>query len=182
MLMAQRKFEYGGSNAYQSFSEEEFWSPQANQSKKTKTKTRKTAASPKGRSSAAIGIKTLCIMITVIAFFGLIGAKTVHTTVVKGAELKALQKEIDTLNTENSMLQIEKDRLSSVSRIEKAALAMGMEKPQGTIFIASNLIAPANIAGVENTQQNMATPAQETTNSIASVFKAFTSFFAITQR
>lgn len=182
MLMAQRKFEYGGSNAYQSISEEEFWSPRAKQSKKVKNTTRKNVAVSEKKASAAIGMKTLCIMITVIALFGLIGAKTVHTTVVKGAELKALQKEIDTLSTENSMLQIEKDRLSSVSRIEKAALAMGMEKPQGTIFIASNLIAPANTAGVDNAQQNIAIPAQESTHSIASVFKAFTSFFAITQR
>ncbi|ADY55003.1 Septum formation initiator [Syntrophobotulus glycolicus DSM 8271] len=174
MLMAQRKFEYSTPNEYQSYPEELF-DLRPNRTKKIKS-------APKKKASTAIGLKSLCMMITVVTIFGLIGAKTIHTTVVKGAELKAIQKEIDTLSAENTMLQIEKDKLSSVSRIEKAALAMGMEKPQGTIFIASNLIKPANTAGVENTQQNIATPAPEAPNTLASIFKAFTSFFAITQR
>jgi|GEM_PF-622404 len=128
--------------------------------------------------------QTLVVMLIVIGLFGFIGAQTIHTTIVKGAEIKALEKELQILKAENDMLQVEVDQLASVARIEKAALAMGMEKPEGTIYVASGVLQPAEEeVGVEQTQKTASMPAQDETNSVLKdVFKIFTSFFASTQR
>jgi regulator of replication initiation timing len=123
------------------------------------------------------------MMLVVIAIFGLIGAKTVHTNVVKGAEIRALEKEIQALSAESDLLQVEVDKLRSVARIEQVALAMGMERPEGTIYIAGSLIQPTKTAGVEQTQKTAAVPVEGKANSIFdNIFRIFTSFFASTQR
>jgi cell division protein FtsL len=122
-------------------------------------------------------------MLIVIGLFGFIGAKTIHTTIVKGAEVRSLEKDLQTLKAENDMLQVEVDQLASVSRIEKAALAMGMEKPEGTIYVASRVIEPEKETGVKQAQKTAAVPAQDEANSVLdNVLKIFTSFFASTQR
>jgi regulator of replication initiation timing len=115
--------------------------------------------------------------------FGIIGAKTVHINIVKGAEIKALESELQALNIERDLLQVEVDRLRSVARIEKAALAMGMEKPEETIYIAEDLIPLEKAAGVDQTQEIAVTPSESETNSVVDkIFHVFTSFFGSTQR
>jgi regulator of replication initiation timing len=122
-------------------------------------------------------------MLVIIGMFGVIGAKTVHTTVVKGAEIRALEKELQALSAENDLLHVEVDKLRSVARIEKVALAMGMERPEGTIYIASSLIQPTKTVGVEQTQKTAAVPDEGKANSVFdNIFRIFTSFFASTQR
>lgn len=172
MLMAQRNIQYDEPVANQSGNRRNTAQPKA----KAVSSGRKTTAS-------SYSIKNLVIMLVIIAVFGFIGAKTVHTTVVKGAEIRALEKELAALNAENGLLQVEVDKLRSVARIEEAALAMGMEKPEGTIYIAHNLIPPQTKIGVEETQTAAAAPIEEKANSLMdNVFQIFTSFFASTQR
>ncbi|AHF10573.1 MULTISPECIES: septum formation initiator family protein [Dehalobacter] len=174
MLTAQRKLQFNESFAYQEYDQiVDKGKPKA----KKATPSKKTSQMLKYRAIA------LLVMLGIIGMFGLIGAKTVHITVVKAAEIKALQKEIQTLNVENDLLQVEVDKLSSVSRIEKVALAMGMEKPEGTIYIASSLIQPESTAEVDQTQKTAAVPDEGKANSIlGNVFSIFSSFFASTQR
>jgi regulator of replication initiation timing len=103
--------------------------------------------------------------------------------VVKGAEIRALEKELQALSAENDLLHVEVDKLRSVARIEKVALAMGMERPEGTIYIASSLIQPTKTVGVEQTQKTAAVPDEGKANSVFdNIFRIFTSFFASTQR
>lgn len=174
MLMAQRKLQYEEPFAYQYEEPLETGMPKA---RKNPAPSKRTSQLQKLR------FRSLVLMLVVIGIFGLIGAKTVHTTVVKGAEIRALEKELQALNIENDLLQVEVDKLRSVARIEKVALAMGMEKPEGTIYIASNLIQPEKEAGVEQTQKTAAVPAEGKANSLfENVFRIFTSFFASTQR
>ncbi|KUO60705.1 MAG: septum formation initiator [Gracilibacter sp. BRH_c7a] len=172
MLMAQRKIQYDEPFAYQDIE------PKNPVPKKVRPIAKKAVSSANNK-----GIRNFVMMMVVIVIFGLIGAKTVHITVVKGAEIRALEKEITALNVENGLLQVEVDKLRSVGRIEQAALAMGMEKPEGTIYIASNIIQPEKELGVEKTQMTAQAPGDEKATSVLdNVFKIFTSFFASTQR
>lgn len=173
MVMAQRQLQYDEAFSY-SYGE---------RIDRSMPKTRKTAPAKRNSQSQKYKMQSLAIMLVFITMFGLIGAKTVHTTVVKGAEIRSIEKEIQTLKVENDLLQVEADKLRSVGRIEKVALAMGMEKPEGTIYIASSLISSEKVVGVEQTQKTAAVPVEGSVNSVFdNVFKIFTSFFASTQR
>lgn len=174
MLMAQRKYQYDEPFDYQY--EDHIQQPNM-------VKPRKATPAKRVSRTQKVSVKSLAVMLIMITLFGLIGAKTVHTNVVKGAEVRALEKELQALSVENDLLQVEADKLRSVARIEKVALAMGMERPEGTIYIASSLIQPTKTVGVEQTQKTAAVPAEGKPNSIFdSVFRIFTSFFASTQR
>ncbi len=174
MIMAQRKYQYDEPFDYQY--KEHIQQPNMVQSRK---------ATPAKRVSQTqkVRVQSLAVMLIMITLFGLIGAKTVHTNVVKGAEVRALEKELQALSVENDLLQVEVDKLRAVARIEKVALAMGMERPEGKIYISSSLIQPTKTVGVEQTQKTATLPAEGKSNSIFdSVFRIFTSFFASTQR
>ncbi|MGI5901224.1 MAG: FtsB family cell division protein [Desulfitobacteriia bacterium] len=135
------------------------------------------------KHSQKLRLQSLVIVLAIITMFGIIGAKTVHINIVKGAEIKALESELQALNIERDLLQVEVDRLRSVARIEKAALAMGMEKPEETIYIAEDLIPLEKAAGVDQTQEIAVTPSESETNSVVDkIFHVFTSFFGSTQR
>lgn len=172
MLMAERKLQYDEPYVYGYYSE-----PRTNSYKGSQK-----AVFPGKKVSSKYGLKSIALMFIIIGVFGLIGAKTVHTTVVKGAEIKALEKEVEALRVENDLLQVEVDKLRSIARIEKAALAMGMEKPEGTIYIASNLIQPEKPTGVEKVQPKEAVPEEKADSMLAGFMEIFTSFFASTQR
>jgi len=179
MVMAQRKEIY---DVYDVYEASEAYPYEGNRDS-GRAERKKATPVKKVSKAQAVQIQSLVIMLVVISIFGLIGAKTVHTNVVKGAEVRALEKELQALNVENDLLQVEVDKLRSVGRIEKVALAMGMEKPEGTIYIASSLIQPTKTSGVEQTQQTAAVPVEGKANSIFdNVFRIFTSFFASTQR
>lgn len=175
MVMAQRKLEFNESFAYQDHVE--YKAPVRQNVKKAAAPSKRTSHAKKYR------VLALVIILGVIGMFGLIGAKTVHITVVKAAEITMLEKDLQTLSVENDLLQVEVDKLNSVSRIEKVALAMGMEKPSGTIYIASSLIQPENTAEVEDTQKTAAVTVEgETKSALGNLFSIFSSFFASTQR
>jgi len=171
MLMAQRKLNYN-EPFVDLYTEKLVGEPR-----------RKPAKSKKVSQATKVKVQSLAVMLVVILMFGVIGAKTVHTNVVKGAEIRNLERDLQVLGAENDMLQVEADKLRSVARIENAALAMGMEKPEGTIYIASRLIQPEKAVGVEETQKTAAVPSEGEADSVFdNVLKIFTSFFASTQR
>lgn len=175
MLMAQRKTEYD-----EPFARQERTSGEAARSAASKTRSTGKKAVSKAEKK---GIRSLAVMLAVIGIFGLIAANTINITVVKGAEIRALEKELAALNVEHDLLQVEVDKLRSIGRIEQAAIAMGMEKPEGTIYIASNIIQPEKELGVENNQMTAMNPVEEKADSVLdNVFRIFTSFFASTQR
>lgn len=172
MVMAQQKSGYESNIVNNNYSRE--YNSQASMKNRRNSSRRKTANR----------VVSITLLVLIMSVFGLIGAKTVHTTVVKKAEIRLLERELENLAIENDLLQVEVDKLRSIGRIEKAALAMGMEKPEGTIYVASNLITPENSKGVENTQPDPVVPQEreKADSMIASVTKIFTSFFASTQR
>ena len=183
MLMAQRKQEYP--EYYDDIFAVEVREKQPYLSNTVNITKKATSSSPKKISQTQKAkLKALFLMLAFIGIFGIIGAKTVEITIVKGAELSALEKEIQALSLENDLLQVEVDKLRSVARIEEVALAMGMEKPEGTIYIASNLMStPAKNVGVEQNPQSAAVQAEGETGSLLDkILKVFTSFFASTQR
>lgn len=177
MLMAQRKSEYYDEMFVADYS--------AKQEPNLKNTRKATSSSQKKISQAQKAkFQALVVMLVFIGVFGLIGAKTVEITIVKAAELNSLEKEIQTLSLENDLLQVEVDKLRSVARIEEVALAMGMEKPEGTIYIASTLMSsPEKNVGVEQTLQTAAVQTEGEADSLLDkIFKVFTNFFASTQR
>jgi hypothetical protein len=108
-------------------------------------------------------------------------AETINLTVVKGAQVRAMQKDITALKANNNLLQVQVDKLRSVSRIENTAIAMGMEKPAGTVYVAGTLPVAKNQTGAEPTQAASQQVAEEP-SALKEISQMFTSFFASTQR
>ncbi|MCL1917804.1 MAG: hypothetical protein FWG14_05745 [Peptococcaceae bacterium] len=78
-------------------------------------------------------------LIIIIALGGL-AVKAAHVHLIKGTQVRLMEEDIKKLNLENEGLKRQIDLLSSVKHIEQAALAMGMEKPGGTIYVDKNLL------------------------------------------
>lgn len=168
MVMAQRKVR--NNHPYEDLYGESYAIPK-----------RKKISPPK--KAAKVHKLGFIVMMALIAVFGLIGALTVYTTVVKAAEVRSLEKDIQSLAMEQDLLQVEVDKLSSVARIEKVALAMGMENPKGTIYIAGSVIEPEKETGVEQTQKTAAEPGKGKADSVLErISKVIAGFFASTQR
>ncbi|MDA8228650.1 MAG: septum formation initiator [Desulfitobacterium hafniense] len=125
--------------------------------------------------------KSIMALGLTVAVAGVIGAETINLTVVKGAEIRALEKEITAIKSQNDVLQVEVDKLRSVSRIETAALSMGMQKPSGTVYVAGNLPAVKSKTGT-STSQVATEQVEEKPSAIKQLSQLFTSFFASTQR
>ncbi|KLU60451.1 cell division protein FtsL [Peptococcaceae bacterium CEB3] len=121
-----------------------------------------------------------------VGIFGAICADTIQLTVVKGAEIRSLEKDISTAKAQNDLLQVQVDKLRSVGRIESAALAMGMVQPSGTVYVAGNL--PAVKKSSQATAPKVAGPragsAQEAPKQSAlhQLAQIFTGLFASAQR
>jgi len=181
MLMAQRKQEYP------EYYDQILAVDINNEKQRSYYPKKATSSSQKTISQAQKSkLQVLFLALVFIGIFGIIGAKTIEITIVKGAELSALEKEIQALSLENDLLQVEVDKLRSVARIEEVALAMGMERPEGTIYIASDLMTTSTSeknVGVEQNLQTAEVQAEREPDSfLDKVFKVFTSFFASTQR
>ncbi|MFZ3102329.1 MAG: septum formation initiator [Desulfitobacteriaceae bacterium] len=126
--------------------------------------------------------KSFIMLGLTVAVAGSIGVETLNLTVVKGAEVRDLEKKIAVIKANNDLLQFKVDQLRSVGRIESSALAMGMEKPTGTVYVSGNLTATNQQMGVPASTQ-VATPAAANKNSVVKQFsQLITSFFASTQR
>jgi len=124
--------------------------------------------------------KSILVLALFVGMAAFIFGETINLMVVKGAEIRSLEKEISTIAANNALLQVEVDELQSVGRIESAALAMGMEKPTGTVYVAGDLPAVKNQTGAPT--QTPAPPAEGDTSKIQKISQIFTSFFASTQR
>lgn len=125
--------------------------------------------------------RSIVALALLVGAFGTMGAVTIDLTVVKGAEIRAMEKEIGDIEAQNGALQVEVDRLRSPAHIESAALAMGMEKPSGTVYVAGDFSGAKTTTGVPASQSATQLTEGET-STIKKLSQIFTSFFASTQR
>ncbi len=133
------------------------------------------------RSQFAKG-KSILVLAFIVGLTGTIGAATIQLTVVQGAEVRTLEKEISSIKARNALLQIEADKLRAVSRIESAALAMGMEKPAGIVYVAGAVPALNNQKGAPSIQAATQPTEAKPPTALQQFSQIFTSFFASTQR
>lgn len=139
---------------------------------------RKKPVQRKKTHSHRISVLLVGLTVTIAAA---LAAETINLTVVKGAQVRAMQEDITALKANNNLLQVQVDKLRSVSRIENAAIAMGMEKPAGTVYVAGTLPVAKNQTGAEPTQAASQQVAEEP-SALKKISQMFTSFFASTQR
>ncbi|MFZ3131781.1 MAG: septum formation initiator [Desulfosporosinus sp.] len=146
-----------------------------------KRKSRERNPRPAGKGGRFAKGKSILGLALIVGLTASIGAATIQLTVVQGAEVRNLEKEISALKVRNNLLQMEADKLRAVGRIESAALAMGMEKPAGTVYVAGSLpspnnqkVAPSTLAAAQSTEGKP--------TALKQLSQIFTSFFASTQR
>ena len=125
--------------------------------------------------------KSILVLAFIVGVAGAIGATTIQITVVQGAEVRNLEKQISTIKAQKNLLQMEADKLRAVGRIESAALAMGMEKPVGTVYVAGAVPSVKNQKVAPSTQAAAQT-AEVKPTALKQFSQIFTSFFASTQR
>lgn len=144
----------------------------------TQTPTKRSPQPRRGRGYSKI--KSIMVLGLIVGITGAIGAETIHLTVVQGAQVRALENDISAIKTRNDLLKVEVDKLRSVSRIESEALAMGMEKPTGKVYMAGLVPEAKNQTGAPTTQpENQAVETK--TSALQQFSRKFTSFFASTQ-
>lgn len=147
----------------------------------SKQKSRERNPRPAGKGKRYAKGKSIMVLAFIVGLTGAIGAETIQLTVVQGAQVRSLEKEISTIKAQKDLLQMEADKLRSVGRIESAALAMGMEKPAGIVYVAGAMPAIKNQKGAPSTQAaTQLTEAKPT--ALHQFSQRFTSFFASTQR
>ena len=125
--------------------------------------------------------KSILVLAFIVGLTGAIGAATIQITVVQGAQVRTLEKDISTIKARNDLLQVEADKLRAVGRIESAALAMGMEKPAGIVYVAGAVPTVKNQTVAPSTQA-ATQPTEVKITALQQFSQMFTSFFASTQR
>lgn len=125
--------------------------------------------------------KSILVLAFIVGLTGSIAATTIQLTVVQGAEVRTLEKEISTIKAQKDLLQIEADKLRAPDRIASAALAMGMEKPAGTVYVAGTVPSVSNQKVATSTKATTQT-AEGKSTALKQFSQTFTSFFASTQR
>ncbi len=138
---------------------------------------RRVASRPKQQGK----FKGILMVLLLSGVMGAVGVASVHITVVQNDQVKALQKEIRDIKQNNDLLQVEVDKLRSVSRIEKEATAMGMVKPSGTVYVAGNLSPVQNETG-DAQSQAASQPAEKKASPFQEIAQFFSNFFALAQR
>lgn len=136
---------------------------------------------PVPRRKSYSHLKSILVLGLTVSVAAALAVETIDLTVVKGAQIRAMQKDVIALKSNNNLLQVQTDKLRSVSRIESEALAMGMEKPTGTVYVAGNLPVAKSQTGTVPTQL-AAQPVTEQSSVLKQISQKFTSFFASTQR
>ena len=139
--------------------------------------------SPKRGKRYAKG-KSILVLALIVGVTGAIGAETIQLTVVQGAQVRALEKEIAEIKAQNNLLQMDADKLRAVGRIESVALSMGMEKPAGVVYVAGTVPAVKNDKGDPSSQatKKPIIEAEAKPTALHQFSQRFTSFFASTQR
>lgn len=146
---------------------------------KQKSRERNPRPARKGKQFAKG--KSILVLAFIVGLTGAIGAATIQLTVVQGAEVRTLEKEISTIKAQKNLLQMEANKLRAKGRIESAALAMGMERPAGIVYVAGAVPSVNNQKVAPSTQA--ATQLTEVKPTALKQFsQIFTSFFASTQR
>lgn len=146
---------------------------------KQKSRERNPRPARKGKKFAKG--KSILVLAFVVGLTGAIGATTIQLTVVQGAEVRTLEKEISTIKAQKDLLQMEADKLRAVGRIEREALAMGMEKPAGIVYVAGAVPSIKN-QKVAPLTQAATQPNEGRSTALKQFSQIFTSFFASTQR
>jgi cell division protein FtsL len=136
---------------------------------------------PRRKGKRFAKVKSILVLVLIVGMTGAIGATTIHLTVVEGAEVRNLEKELSTIKSRKDLLQMEADKLRSVSRIEREALAMGMEKPAGIVYVAG-AVSSVNDQTVAPSTQAATQPNAGKSKALQQFSQIFTSFFASTQR
>jgi len=133
------------------------------------------------RKGGLAKVKSIFVLALIVGLTGAIGATTIQLTVVQGAEVRTLENEISTIKARKDLLQMEADKLRAPSRLEKSALAMGMEKPSGIVYVAGTMPTIKNQKVALSTQATTQ-PTELKLTALQQFSKIFTSFFASTQR
>jgi hypothetical protein len=126
-------------------------------------------------------LRSLAILVVIVAIAGAIGVETLNLTVVKAAEIRALEKYITTVKTNNDLLQVKVDQLRSIGHIESSALAMGMEKPEGTVYISQNIAAFSKQTDTSAGQKEVASQPENNNSISTQLSRLITGFFASNQ-
>jgi cell division protein FtsL len=146
-----------------------------------KQKSREINPRPARKGSQFAKGKSILVLALIVGLTGAIGSTTIQLTVVKGAEVRTLEKEISTIKARKDLLQMEADKLRAVGRIESAALAMGMEKPAGIVYV-SGAVSSVNNQTVAPSNQAATQTSEVKATALQQFSEMFTSFFASTQR
>jgi cell division protein FtsL len=125
--------------------------------------------------------KSILVLAFIVGLTGSFAAATIQLTVVQGAEVRNLEKEISTIKAQKNLLQMEAYKLRAVGRIESEALAMGMEKPSGVVYVAG-AVPSVNNQKVAPFTQVAEKPTEVKPTALQQFSQIFTSFFASTQR
>ena len=144
-------------------------------------KPRSRSPRPERKRKRFAKVKSILVLALIVGLTGAIGAATIQLTVVQGAQVRTLEKEISTIKARKDLLQMEADKLRAVGRIESAALAMGMEKPAGIVYVAGAVPTVKNQTVAPSTQA-ATQPTEVKITALQQFSQMFTSFFASTQR
>ncbi|MDR1604954.1 MAG: cell division protein FtsL [Gracilibacteraceae bacterium] len=141
----------------------------------------RTAGRKKKRRQASFHLSVGAVVFALFTFLaiGAICATAIHAEYLN-REAEQLEKELSNLRDANDMLQIEADRLSSVERIEQAALALGMVRPANKMYVASDLLTPVDRAETADTQSAPpeAAEAEVSYGAALRALETFAGFFA----
>jgi len=125
--------------------------------------------------------KSILVLAFIVGLAGSIGAATIQLTVVQGAQVRTLEKDISTIKAQKNLLEMDAYKLRAPGRIESAALAMGMEKPAGIVYVPG-AVPSVNNQKVAPPTQVATQPAEGKPTALQQFSQLFTSFFASTQR
>jgi cell division protein FtsL len=149
--------------------------------KKVSQQPKQLTRKPAHRANRQARLRSLLILVVIVAVTGAIGVETLNLTVVKAAEVHALEKNITALKANNDLLQVKVDQLRSIGRIESSALAMGMEKPEGTVYISENIAVLDEKTDASASQQTVASLPEKNDSLVNQFTRIISGFFTSNQ-
>ncbi len=149
--------------------------------KKVSQQPKQLTRKPAHRDNRQVRLRSLLILVVIVVVTGAIGVETLNLTVVKAAEVHALEKNITALKANNDLLQVKVDQLRSIGRIESSALAMGMEKPEGTVYISENIAVLDEKADTSASHQTVASLPEKNNSLVKQFTRIISGFFTSNQ-